>query len=138
MIKRFIERFENRKSELQVIWSEKHPKDYKEIVTEVVKILKPTEEEQNNKEWNYPNPKRIHLVDDGEYQGTLVFIIACTGYQPDTYWYVKVSYGSCSGCDTLEAIKDWSGEKPSERQTNEYLTLALHVVQNIGAMQSEE
>jgi len=42
-----------------------------------------------------------------------------------------VSYGSCSGCDTLEAIRDYSGDTPTEKQLDEYMTLALHVVQGL-------
>ena len=32
------------------------------------------------------------------------------GYQPSDYWYVRVSYGSCCGCDTLQSITDCSGD----------------------------
>ena len=40
-----------------------------------------------------PGLERIHRIDDGDYQGTLVFVIGGKGYQLSTYWYVKVSYG---------------------------------------------
>ena len=57
-----------------------------------------------------------------------MFIIGAKGYQPSDYWYVKVGYGSCSGCDTLEAIRGYSDEKPTPDQVKDYVTLALHVV----------
>lgn len=72
-----------------------------------------------------PDLTRIHEIDDGDYQGTLLFVVAAQGYQPSTYWATKVSYGSCSGCDTLEAIWDM-GEGAGD-----YYTLALHMIQGL-------
>jgi len=43
----------------------------------------------------------------------------------DTY------YGSCSGCDTLQAISDYDDGRPSELQLKEYMALALHLVQKM-------
>lgn len=71
-------------------------------------------------------------------QGALVYVIGATGYQPDKYWYVKVGYGSCSGCDTLEAIREYQDGKPTERQVNKYMTLALHIVQGLRLMGGSE
>ena len=78
-------------------------------------------------------PERIHKIDDGDYQGTLLFVIAAKGYQPSKYWAVSVGYGSCSGCDTLEGIKSDGdyGESPNKQQIADYMTLALHIVQGL-------
>ncbi|KKL82598.1 hypothetical protein LCGC14_1983120, partial [marine sediment metagenome] len=54
-----------------------------------------------------PDPERIHEINDGDYQGTIVFVIGAKGYQPDTYWSTTVYYGSCSGCDAIEAAWDY-------------------------------
>ena len=72
---------------------------------------------------------------DGSYSGTLVYVIGEGGYEPSDYWYVKISYGSCSGCDTLQRILDdlWD-EEAKEQQTQDYMTLALHVVQGLKKM----
>lgn len=128
MIQEFVNQWEARKSEVQAIFEKKHPDNYKEIVKAVVSILGEPDE------YFKPDPERIHEIDDGDYQGTLVYIIGANGYQPDDYWYVKVSYGSCSGCDTLEAIKDYCYEPPSESQVKDYMTLALHIIQGIKKM----
>jgi hypothetical protein len=88
-----------------------------------------------------PDPTRIHQIDDGDYQGTLLFVIAASGYQPSDYWYVKVGYGSCSGCDTLQAIDGYGGysdEAPSKDQVDDYMTLALHIIQGLKSMQGEQ
>lgn len=65
-------------------------------------------------ECDAPHPERIHQIDDGDYQGTLIFVIGAGGYQPSRYWYVKVGYGSCSGCDTLQAIRGYEDDAPTK------------------------
>ena len=111
----------------------KHHEDYKEVVKAVVEMLSAASEG-----YEKPDPERIHEIDDGSYQGTLVYVIGGTGYQPSRYWYVKVSYGSCSGCDTLQAISDYSSQPPNDTQVSEYMTLALHIVQGLREMGDSE
>jgi hypothetical protein len=71
----------------------------------------------------------LHCIDDGDYQGTLLFLIPEDTYQPDNYYYVKVEYGSCSGCDTLESIRDYDSDTPNDEQVKDYMTLCLHIIQ---------
>ena len=107
----------------------KHPDDYKEVVRAVVQMLAAA-----SNDYDKPDPERIHEIDDGDYQGTLVYVIGGSGYQPSRYWYVKVGYGSCSVCDTLQGICDYSSEPPNDTQVSEYMTLALHIVQGLREM----
>jgi len=125
MIKEFVDRFEEKKNNLKQIFKEKHPEDYADLVKSVISIL------ANDETYGGLDPEKIHCIDDGDYQGTLLFIIPEKTYQPDVYWAVKVGYGSCSGCDTLESIRGWLDNSPTEDQVNDYMTLALHVVQGI-------
>lgn len=127
MIQEFVDRFMAKKPELEAVFSVAHPDGYQEIVKAVIEVV-------TTGDYDSPDPNRIHRIDDGDYQGTLLFVIAANGYQPDTYWYVKVSYGSCSGCDTLAAINDYSGEPPTPQQVKDYMTLALHIVQGLKEM----
>lgn len=130
MIQEFVDRFIKAQP---TMFTEKHPGGYTDIVREVVKSI------TTDDYWDNPDPERIHLIDDGHYQGTLVYVIAETGYQPSTYWVTKVYYGSCSGCDTFQSIQSGaeydyeSGEyaKPTPEQAKDYQQLALHVVQNM-------
>ena len=76
-------------------------------------------------------------IDDGEYQGTLIFLIPFNTYQPDIEDYIvfSVYYGSCSVCDTLQSIQamsrtDYWDSLPIEEQVKDYMRLALHMVQN--------
>lgn len=127
MIDAFVKQWDARKSEVRAEFATKHPDEYLDVVKAVVRIL-------GDGSYGSPDPERIHLIDDGDYQGTLVFVIGADGYQPSDYWYVKVGYGSCSGCDTLQAIGEYSSEPPTEEQIAEYMTLALHVVQGLKRM----
>lgn len=76
---------------------------------------------------------KMTTIDDGNYQGTFIFIIPKNTYQPCVSEYVVTDtyYGSCSGCDTLESISGYSNELPSEGQVKDYMTLALHLVQKL-------
>ena len=131
MIKEFVERWEKNKAVLRERYRKERPDNYEAIVRNVVELL------HDEDEYGSIDPERIHKIDDGDYQGTLVFVIAASGYQPDKYWYVRVSYGSCSGCDALESIREWEDEI-SEEETNGYMTLSLHVVQRLKEMDGDE
>jgi hypothetical protein len=126
MNKDFVDCFMENKSELRALFATGHPQNYGDIVKAVVDILDP----------GVIDPDRIHEIDDGDYQGTLVFVIGAHGYLPVDYWYVKISYGCCSGCDTLESIRSVCPyeENPTEEQIADYMTLALHIVQGLKKM----
>lgn len=51
--------------------------------------------------------RNIIEIDNGDYQGTLLFIIPFDTYQPNEYEYLMtyINYGSCSGCDTLLSLQ---------------------------------
>lgn len=133
MIESFTKAWDERKYEVEIQFQKKAPKSYEEIVKAVVSILGETND------WHNPDLERITCIDHGNYQGTLVFIIAADGYQPDDYWFVKVSYGSCSGCDILARIMDPGeyDEPPTAVQVKDYMTLALHIVQGLKVLEGD-
>ena len=130
MIEKFTKAWFANLHEMRKKFTEKHPENYKEIVKSVIEILK-------DDDYDSPDPERIHEIDDGDYQGTLVYVIGGNGYQPNNYWYVKVGYGSCSGCDTLEGIRNYDSDAPRNEQVDEYMTLALHIIQGLKKMGDE-
>lgn len=81
---------------------------------------------------------KITVIDDGDYQGTQLFFIPTTAYQPDASEYLWVSnyYGSCSGCDTLQAINDYEDGLPTPEQVQEYMGLALHLIQRMKPLET--
>ena len=80
------------------------------------------------------NCKRITEIDDGDYQGTLIFMIPFKTYQPDEgeYLMTYVGYGSCSGCDALQSIMEsrWGIAHPDEQQITDLLHLCRDIVTN--------
>lgn len=84
--------------------------------------------------------ENILVIDDGDYQGTQVFILHRDQYQPsvEDYVYTNTYYGSCSGCDTLLSINEYEDELPSESQVNDYMDLCLHLLQRCHYMIDEE
>lgn len=79
----------------------------------------------------------ILVIDDGDYQGTQVFILHRNVYQPsvEDYVYTNTYYGSCSGCDTLQGIQDYGWNKmPDEQQVEDYMSLCLHLLQRCNFM----
>ena len=77
--------------------------------------------------------KNVTKIDNGDWQGTLLFLIPRKTYQPDPsdYLLTYVSYGSCSGCDTLQRIQSYIDGAASEQQIKDYMNLCLHIVSNI-------
>lgn len=123
MIQKFVEAFEKNKAAIREHFEKETPQRYFDVVKNVIAHL-------NTGGYSDPDPERIEEIDHGDYQGTLLYVIGGRGYQPDNYWYVKVSYGSCSGCDTLQYILDYS-----ENVVDELMTLALHIVQELKEME---
>lgn len=138
MISKFMDKWESRRSEIEDLYSTKHPESYSEIVREAINLLRGDSDDDENYDESIPDPERIHSIDDGHYQGTLLFVIGAKGYQPSTYWFVKINYGSCSGCDWLEGTRGYSDEKPSKEQTDEYVRMVAHVIQGLKPMQEED
>lgn len=127
MIQKYVDRFMANREAIADTIRQGHPDEYVDLVRTVVSHV--TDED----DWreSEPDPDRIHVIDDGDYQGTLLFVIGAKGYQPSDYWTVSVGYGSCSGCDTLERIRCYSGDPVTDEQLAEYMTLALHIVQGL-------
>ena len=132
MITEFIELHNQRKATLRAQLLESFPDDYKTLVTRVIEQLALEADYPV-----YPDANRIYEIDDGDYQGTLVYVIGCTGYQPSQYWYTVVDYGSCSGCDTLEALRENKECHKDPTYIDGLMTLALHIVQGLKRMDTE-
>lgn len=132
MIKEFVDKWEANKKAIRSVFQRRHPDRYSDIVRAVIEAI------SHGEEYDWPDPERIVEIDHGDYQGMLLYVIGAKGYQPSTYWFVTVDYGSCSGCDTLQEIKDlnWEAEDtvPTSKQVDQYMTLALHIVQGIKLM----
>ena len=70
---------------------------YRDLVSLVVKTIFNNAIDRGGHIWD---AESITEIDDGDYQGTLLFTIPEDTYQPASYQYLMtfVAYGSCSGC----------------------------------------
>jgi hypothetical protein len=129
MLTELVSQWDARKSELEEWLRENHPDSYENLVEELVRrvLIEPLSRGGSI------HPKRIVVVDHGDYQGTQLFFLALYGYQPGAYQYLWFdnNYGSCSGCDTLQAIGNYDSDPPTNEQISEYMALALHMVQRM-------
>lgn len=132
MNKEIIEQWELNKNELRKYFETTEQKeycDYKEIVKVLTKIILP--------DYDY---EHITEIDDGDYQGTKIYLIPKDTYQPDIddYLITHNYYGSCSGCDTLLSIQNYDEGIPNENQVNEYMQLCLHLIQRMRILGDKE
>jgi hypothetical protein len=76
---------------------------------------------------------KIVQIDHGDYQGTLLFLIPLDTYQPseNEYLMTYAGYGSCSGCDTLMSIQDYTTDPPTEQQVKYFMALCKDLVTNM-------
>lgn len=140
MIKEFVESWNKHKDELKDYFKNNTQCNY-EKYEYIVKLLF---EKVINADITYDfekfDTKDIKVIDDGDYQGTQIFILHKNSYQPDVneYVYTHTCYGSCSGCDTLLAILGCDyDKKPNEEQVEDLMQLALHLLQRCKYMEED-
>lgn len=128
MIKDFIKIWDSQKGVLEEKYKSNHPKGYDDIVKDIFQMM-----HDNSEEYCRPSKEVLHTIDDGDYQGSKIYLAPSNIYQPSKYYVCRVSYGSCSGCDTFQAIDiPWDDdEELSEQSLKDFMSLALHIVQNI-------
>ena len=132
MIQEIIKKWEENKYKLEEYFSttkqEKYA-SYEAIVQQIFELVINSDEDS----YERFNINKMTVIDDGDYQGTQIFIIPKDTYQPniDDYLITHTYYGSCSGCDVLEGIRNYSSGLPTEQQVKEYMILALHLVQKM-------
>ena len=121
MIKEFVERWDKYKGDLENYFKNTNQEEYSNY-GDIVKALFKYVINREETKWHEFNLKSMKVIDDGDYQGTQIFIIPLDVYQPDVNDYVITNtyYGSCSGCDTLLAIR-CCDERTSRRRASKRL-----------------
>jgi len=129
MIQKFVDQFIQNKIELRELFKKLvetgESIDYACLMQKVIEFSDVD---------NEMDDRHITEINDGDYQGTLLYLIPEEGYQPDRYWFVKIGYGSCSGCDALEGAL--SGRNIKEK-LDDLMSLALHIVQGLKELGGE-
>ena len=135
MIKEFIDKWNINKGKLEEYFRNTRQEDYAEyedIVKKIIEIILNANENEYSYKDNF-SIKDLVVIDNGDYQGTQLFITHLETYQPDIDDYIILNnyYGSCSGCDTLLSISCYDDELPNEQQIKDYMLLSLHLIQSI-------
>lgn len=130
MIKSFIEAWEKNNYQLR-LWLEYDVDiediEYADIVKAIFeRVINPSIE----REWEKYDIEKMTIVNDGDYQGTLIFLIPKNVYQPDAYDYIVTHnyYGSCSGCDALQSYQFATEGKA---RIDGIMMIALHLVEKM-------
>ena len=128
MIRPFVNEFMVKTPSIKEDLAINYPGGYSDLVMRLIRVLSSVDDAGFR-----PDPDRITCIDHGDsWKGTALYIIGAQGYQPSVFWSIFVVYGSCLGCDTYEAIKNYScDEKLTSRQIDDYWTLMLHMVQSM-------
>jgi len=132
MIPEVIKQWDENKHKLEEYFrttrQEEYSGYYKLILQKIIELVVTKKDEYDSYD-----ATNITVVDDGDYQGTQLFLIPTDSYQPsiEDYLITHTYYGSCSGCDTLQSISFGDDDLPTEEQVKEYMTLALHLVQKM-------
>ena len=140
MIQEFIERWNKYKDNLENYFRNTKQSEY-DTYEKIVKLLFDKVINKEKTKERLFDINSIKVIDDGDWQGTQIFIINLIIYQPSEIDYVVTNtyYGSCSGCDTLQAIKGYNYDKfPNEEQIKDYMQLALHLLQKCKWLYGEE
>lgn len=127
MIKKFVDLWDKYKGDVEQVIRTTRQESYDEY-SSLVRLL--VDNVINKGDERYCS-KDMTVIDNGDYQGTEIFIIPRNTYQPDfdDYIVTYVEYGSCSGCDTLLAIAMYGQGLPNDEQVDDYMTLLLHLLQ---------
>lgn len=130
MIKHFIDAWDKNSGKLRNYFENTKQEEYSQSYEDLFGVVIDKVINGYNDVGFYSDTRTI---DYGDYQGTLILAFANSTYQPseNETFYTVVSYGSCSGCDTLQSISSYDKGLPSKEQVDDYMTLCLHMIQNI-------
>lgn len=105
--------------------------DYHDLVTLTFEtIFNSSAEDDYGKKLDLDSLSRI---DDGDYQGTLLFVIPFEVYQPCDGEYIMtyIGYGSCSGCDALQAAQEWTeNDLLEDWQVKDFMSICKSIICN--------
>ena len=128
MITEFIDKFQEIKPRLLEQFSKEEPDNYEDIFKQTIKMMFEESEDDYYSNSETPDSERITVIDNGDYQGTLLFVVASKSYQPSDYWATRVAYGSCSECDTFQSYSDYDNP---EKSAPKMVTMALHMIESM-------
>ena len=135
MLKEIVGKWDTNKGKLEE-WFKKTAQSEYNSYEKIVKALFDLVINDSESDYNNWDTSKIHVIDDGDYQGTQLFLIPKKTYQPspEDYLITHTYYGSCSGCDTLQGINSYEDGVPNDSQLKDYMELALHLIQKMSKL----
>ncbi|PLX70361.1 MAG: hypothetical protein C0602_06000 [Denitrovibrio sp.] len=134
MIEEMAQRFTEIEEDLYMLLKCNNFGSYKDLLRITLERMNIKEINKAKPDWfgevyceGVPDYRTIYEIDDGYYQGTLLFVVPELDYQPCNYFTFKVEYGSCAWCDTLQGIQDCKDET---EKAQDYKTLCMHMIQS--------
>ena len=134
MLKILVRKWDENKDKLQQELSTRESLklyEYKDLVKLTFEVIYNIDEVWDH---NQLDLDRITEIDNGDYQGTLLYLIPFDSYQPSESEYLMtyVGYGSCSGCDTLKSIRGEfpDDDKLTESQVKAFMNLCKDILTN--------
>jgi len=134
MIDRFVKEFYNKRQLLLDKFGEDHPENYEAIFETLIEVLFGDKSDDGcYDEWPY----NFQVLNYGD---NLLFIATSRNIKPNRYWVCSVDYGTCTVCDSFKSVRCKTlstSYEPTEEQANGYLTMALHMLQNLVEIKKE-
>lgn len=135
MLKIMVTQWDKNKDDLRTILSRRtdlNELEYIDLVKLTFEVIYNNGLNKGGYEDDILDIDKIHEIDDGDYQGTLLYLIPFETYQPSEMEYLMtyVGYGSCSGCDALQAIKMYYEGPPSVRMVDDFMKLCKDILTN--------
>ena len=140
MIKICLEAWDKYSGELEAWYRSLSVEDlnslsYKGITTKVFGMVSRYMEEDGKVVIDKLDLYNIVEIDNGDYQGTLLYLVPFDTYQPNEHEYLMtyIGYGSCSCCDTLQGLElcgDYT-ENEYENTIKGHMTLARDILSHI-------
>ena len=132
MLKYCYEKWDKNKSilEAELRKADLTSQSYKSLLELVVRCILNDGQEESYDRWD---SKNITEIDNGDYQGTLLFLIPKHTYQPSEYEYLMtyIGYGSCSCCDYLQRIEPWDNKDVTDETIKNFMSLCKDFVTNM-------
>ena len=126
MINEFTKAWETNEDELKNKIKETEINHYRDLLELVIEeVINP--EMDGYKQLDVDN---ITEINDGDYQGTQIYLIPLNTYQPYISDYIVTHnfYGSCAGCDALLDALGWSDD---DKDIDSLMKLSLHLLQRM-------
>lgn len=139
MIKICLEAWDKHNGELEAWYRSLSVEDlnslsYRDITTKVFGMISRYMDESSN--WlGKLDLDNIVEINNGGYQGTLLYLIPFYTYQPSESEYLMtyIGYGSCSCCDTLQGLELWGDytEEEYENVIKGHISLARDILSHV-------